>query len=273
MARQETLLYPLPNQEIDPRFAAHLILLVEDQKQALQDGEFVPKSTNSFKELRNWFKRSERFKQIFSETLKFLVVPRTDEEIEEFKKYFRGQSFQYIASRFLAGKQPQDRILLSPERTLTFYNSLHPHTPRSSNPLGLDSLEGISAPDGIIIEKSGDKNRILAICEYTLARRDSYFENKYNAFVAEKRRFPQLFAHAPLFFVSPRINYRLEIVKQAKARLIKMPFEHKKFKNFIDEIFEHYRPEGNNDYASLAEIQESVRERLEKEISGDRMPI
>ena len=197
MVRQETLLYPLLDQKIDLPIIGSLKFLVIKQRQELKEGEFVPKPVTSGKDVLQWFEQSENFQEIYREATLFHLLPRTDSEIEEYRSRFSGKIYQNLANCFLAGKQTGSRILLSLQRTFEFYKSLHPEAEEIDDPLGFNSLEGISVPDGIIVERA-ENNRILTVCEYTLAGINSYFEKNIGALTLTKENFPS-FLQIPNF--------------------------------------------------------------------------
>lgn len=270
---KEILLYPLPNQEIDPLFAAQLVLLVEDQKQALQDGEFVLKSADGFKKLKDWFKKTEQFQQIYEESSIYFCTPRTDEQIAEFKKYFVGSCYQFMSYSYHAIKQPEGLVLLSPSRTLALYQSLFPEAHKrrkSTSPLGLGSLD-ISTPDGLQIQDNRGAPKVLRVIEYTLSSDEDYFQNKLEVYEKRVKQFPKLFGNTQLVFVMPsRMSggFISPVIRENKARVIRMPFNHKQFREFINDIFEDYRPEADDNRPTLNNFLESISKRPTGKIKG-----
>lgn len=266
MVRQETLLYPLPDQEIDLSIIDSLKFLVIKQRQELKEGEFIPKPVTSRKDVLQWLEESENFQEMYREAILFHLLPRTDYEIEEYRSRFSGKIYQNLASCFLAGKQTGSRILLSLQRTFEFYKSLHPEAEEIDNPLGFNSLERISVPDGIIVERA-ENNRILTICEYTLTGINSYFEKKYRGFNIDKRKFPQLFADTQLLFVTPELTHIPTAITKRDGAVLFLPFKHNQFRNFVNKIYSHYRQyrssclNPDNVSATLVEMQTLVRER------------
>ncbi|MCH7730684.1 hypothetical protein IID21_04190 [Patescibacteria group bacterium] len=261
---KEILLYPLPNQEIDPLFAAQLVLLVEDQKQALQDGEFVLKSADGFKKLRDWFKKTEQFHQIYLESSRYLFTPRTDEQIAELRKDFAGSCYQFMSYSYHATKQPEGLVLLSPSRTLALYEKLFPKARKSKHRFGLDSLFGISTPDSLEIQDNGGAPKILRVIEYTLTSNKGYLQKKLLAHEQDVRKFPKLFGDTQLVFVLPLRKsggFIPPVIRESEAPVIEMPFTHEQFRKFSSSIFERYRPEADYGYPTLNEIQEFIRQR------------
>ncbi len=266
MVRKETLLYPLPDPKIDLPIIGSLKFLVIKQRQELKEEEFVPKPVTSGKDVLQWFEQSEKFQEMYRGAISFHLLPRTDSEIEEYRCRFSGKIYQYLAHCFLAGKQTGNRILFSPQRTLEFYKSLHPEADEIDGPLGFNSLEGISVPDGIIVERA-ENNRILTICEYTLTGINSYFEKKYRGFTIDKRKFPQLFANTQLLFVTPELTDIPTAITKRDGAVLFLPFKHNQFRNFVNKIYSHYRQyrdsclNPDNVSATLVEIQTLVREK------------
>jgi hypothetical protein len=231
--------------------------LVIKQKEELESKQFRP-STESRKSIRDEFKKSKRFKQIYGEAIKYLCTLHTDMEFKEFMGRFAGRLNQDMIYDFFVTRQSQSNILLSPERTFEFYKKLYSDKPVIENLLGLDSLGGISVPDGIVVK---EHEGIVAVCEYTLTRKDQTFEKKYSGFHINRTNSPQVFSDAGLLFVVLKNAYLPEsIIKHTEVKAERMPFSYRQFQNFVDSIYYHYRPDENN--ATLSEIQKRVREQF-----------
>lgn len=259
--QKSELLYPLANQEINPSTAGFLKYLVIEEKEAFQSDRLVPTSINTRKELLEWFKGSGVFEGIYSRALKYLLVPRTDEKIREFKKDLAGDIYEKMTYAFLAKRQPPGKILLSPERTQALFQNPFPEAHETPHPFGASNLKRIFIPDGVQIKEEENKRQITNLFEFTLAGSDSYFKKKLAAFSDAKKGFPQLLDNAGLIFVTPSLAYTPKVIRKSGAQFSNMSFTHRQFRNFFNGFFKHYRLEADYNNASLYEIQELARKR------------
>ncbi len=253
------LLYPLTDQNIEPATAGLLKYLIIEEERALQTGEFVPESVNKWEELSEWFMGSELLQQTYLQAWGYVFESHSDEDIKEFRNYLAGSIYQLIVYAFLAKRQPQGQTLLSPDRTLALFQHLFPATPTISYLFGMDSLKGVPVPDGIRVEENENIRQITTIFEFTLTKNQSYFRRKVEAFSYGREKFSQLLGNSRLVFVMPQSKYIPRTVREKEARILMMPFTHKEFGIFLNEIYERYHPEANDNRASLAEIQRFMR--------------
>ncbi|MEK0337651.1 MAG: hypothetical protein QQN41_09495 [Nitrosopumilus sp.] len=240
--------------ETDSSIDELLCRLVAEQRRELQDDSFQPVRFDSRKALLAEFKVSNRFRQIYDEAFEYYLVPHTDEEIEEYEHRLAGGLFQDLAYSYLSGTQPQSRVLLSPKKTLEFYEKLT-GAKRVEHTLGLDSLDS-SNPDGLIVEEHGGGIRIVAVCEYTLSGYVLGFENKYGGFAIGKKKRPGVFTDAQLLFVVPK-ETNMPIVHN-NVETEEMPFTHGQFRNFVNGVFNYYKSHLGRS-ATLYETQKMVR--------------
>ena len=240
--------------------------LAIEQRQSLAMENSLPKTTKSFEELEDWFKKTEQFDQIYLESSIYFCTPRTDEQIAEFKKYFVGSCYQFMSYSYHATKQPEGLVLLSPSRTLALYQSLFPEARKrrkSTSPLGLGSLD-VSTPDGLQIQDNKGAPKILRVIEYTLTSDEDYFQNKLEVYEKRVKQFPKLFGKTQLVFVMPSRmpgGFISPVIRESEARVIRMPFNHKEFREFINDIFEDYRPEADDNRTTLNNFLESISKR------------
>jgi len=173
---------------------------------------------------------------------------------------FAGRLNQDMIYNFFVNREPRPNILLSPERTLEFYKKLYPNKPTTKNTLGFDSLEGISVPDGIIVK---EHEGIAAVCEYTLRGDKETFEKKYNGFCINKEHFPQVFANANLLFAVLSDTYLpISITRQTEVKVKRIPFKHKQFRNYVKNIYYYYRPQSDENNATLSDTQKRITEQF-----------
>lgn len=185
-----------------------------------------------------WYKRQDSFQDILAEAKYMLFT--SSEGANEVKSRLSGGLFQDIASIYLVGnvaKNNSERTVVLADNVLSFFRGLYPNAAVIHNPVTADSLTGASAPDGLIVDKSG----IVSVCEYTLNANQWYFENKYSKFRAKKRNFPELFAHSNLLFVVPKtVPSVMEGIKAAvgdnTVQFLELPFSRTDFRRFIKKV-------------------------------------
>ena len=241
--------------------------LVIEQHEELQNGQFPHCYSHNRKSLLEAYLGSERFEQAYNATRNYLLMPRTDKELEEIRKRFAGRLYEDLAYIFMANEEFQSGVILSPERAFEFYRAMYPNKDIIEHPFGSNSLKGISVPDGIAVRENEGIDSIVGVCEYTLSGHRGIFQDKYEWFNARKRNFPGLFSNAQLLFVVPNKTSLLGAAKgRNQVRFNKMPFTHEQFRNFIDKVYCYLAPEDMD--ATLAEIQEEARRQYYKEIDA-----
>lgn len=260
MSRQETLLYPLAAR-------ASIIDLATRQRKKRESQPPLPDNLASRKEIFSWFKKTEAIRQIYTQALRYSVVPRTEREIEVCRAEIAGEVFQQIAFAYLSQRLAADQILLSPERTFDLYHkNLFPGKKVVRHPIGTPSLLGISVPDGLLVENEPFGLRIAAAVEYTLDGRWVYFQNKIVHFKGDQEKFPSLFQNSQLLFVTPTFKANQPAIPQGEAELRRLPFSHRQFRHFSNWFYGDYRPYQDvlipdSASATLKEIQERAREK------------
>lgn len=237
--------------------------LVVEQRRELEGlkDQAADLDLNSWKALRDWHKQTGGFSKAYNEAMRYTFAPHTQEDLNWLRDHFAGKMFQDIAFTSCALSQPQDCILLSPEKTLEFWEKLYPKNRVIKSPFGLDSIEGISVPDGMVVNEQND---ISEAYEYTLSIRREYFSRSSDAFKISKGDFPELFENTPLVFVAPKHLY--------SRHTTQMPFTQLQFRVFMDDIYEHYM--ADRDYSlTLNEIGEWSRAEknnvLDRVLHGD----
>lgn len=241
--------------------------LVIEQHKELQNGQFPHCYGHNKNSLLEAYLGSERFEQAYNAARNYLLMPRTDKKLEEFKGIFTGRMYEDLAYIFMANTELQSGVILSPERAFEFYRAMYPNKDIIQHPFGSNSLKGISVPDGITVRENDGIESIVGVCEYTLSGHRDIFPNKYKRFNARKRDFPELFSNAHLLFVVPTKAGLLRAAKRRdEVRFDKMPFTHEQFRNFVDKVYYKLAPEDMD--ATLAEIQEEARIQYYKEIDA-----
>lgn len=245
-------------QQVDQKtISTALHNLVTEQGTELQFGS-PPSSFETRKQLLSGYKQSSRFQNLFQKAVSYHLLPLTDDEVTEIRSCFAEGIFQDLGFSVLASQQPPDRMLLSPERTLRFYQVLYPKAQLIEHPFNGSSLAGISVPDGLIAGQiECGQETIMTVCEYTTYGRRNYFESKYLGFRKNQSTYSQFFAGTELLFVVPETNVTSQFIERSGAKLAKLPLRHDQLTDFIDSLYQFYclDPDG----ATLADFQSRAR--------------
>lgn len=186
-----------------------------------------------------WYQRQNSFQDILDET-EYMLFTSSD-DADRIKSRLAGGLFQDIASISLiknVAKNNSERTVVLAANALSFFTQLYPNASVIHYSITSDSLEGATAPDGLIVDKSGT---VISVCEYTLNENQSYFKNKYLSFRAKKRNFPEIFACSNLLFVVPKtVPLVMEQIKEAigdrTVKFLELPFSRTEFRKFIETV-------------------------------------
>lgn len=135
-----------------------------------------PFKSENAAELFNSFMKTERFEGIIEMAKYEFTKARTDKECEEYKSNFVGKFYQDFTYCIMAAKEYPNRIVLSPELTVDLFSILYPRLHVTDHPFGMQSIEGISVPDGLIIEGDIKDPKITGFLESTVI---SYWSERY----------------------------------------------------------------------------------------------
>lgn len=262
----------LPQARSEEIFATLHQIVVEQQAEL--QAENPPSSFETRKQLLSWYKQGSRFKNLFKEAVRYNLLPLTDEEAQRIEHRLAGGIFQDISFYTLVSRQSDNRVLVSPERTLQFFQVLFPHAQLMEYPFHISSLMGISVPDGLIIKGvENDQPRITTVCEFTATGKRKVLESKYLGFQIDRDKYHQFFADAKLLFVTPQ-GYHSNFISYKGAELEEVPFRYDQLRDFVDTIYYHYSPDP--DGAALADMQERAREQWKRtqefKMNGDMTP-
>jgi hypothetical protein len=220
--------------------------LVAEQKEEVEEIRLRTTDIETLDALSVLFCDSTRLGQMYIEAVRFFLEPRTVKERTKIKKEFVGQVFQTMAYRYFTLSQTNGE-LLSPERSFLFYKAFQQTTGKGAevieHPFGLDSLKGVSVPDGLVVENSRGLLRFVGWCEYTLSRKDSVLERKVEVLDIHRFRIVGSSDNLPLTFITPEMKQIPEILLRPDIRHITMPFSHREFFVFCNGIFDTYQPE------------------------------
>ena len=220
--------------------------LVAKQQSKVESTQPLGFDVSSRRAIFAWFKTTNDFRLAYRELVRYCLMPRTNDEINMLRDNFAGRLYQDMTYAVLANRQSKlGGVFLSSESTLELYKGLYPYARLSQNPFGLGALGSISVPDGVVIGKDHGKEKVIAVCQYTLSGRRERFENIYSGFQIHKMSFPGIFAKgAYLLFVVPEKGGLLR-EKRKDLHFDVMPFNHTQFRDFINGIYNFYTPDGD----------------------------
>lgn len=222
-------------QDINPRLTNQVLnSLVNKEKNALRNLEYRPLDLNTVDRLRSWFMSTGQ-----KETYNDGNFGR--ETRESLRMKMAGSIFEYIAYRCMEEEMENTDtgVLLSPSRTFEFFKHLYPFYFEASDVFGKKTIMGISVPDGLLVDTSNeDEYTLPKTYEYTSAREERIFQDKYNFFLRMKKNLPQVFENASLVFVVPKFSSRLPNVGRSNiVKFEELPFDHFQFSEFLNDSF------------------------------------
>ena len=245
------------------------------QQQLKKSGAFDPFLVKTRKPLRTAVKKSNWFKELYSEAIDRFLVPLNDENSKDLKDCFAGAVWENLAYHFLSAQQPDSRVVLSPKQTFELVSLILEEKNEDyqiiPNPFKIMGIKGRGLPDGIIYDLK--TQRSLSICEYTCSGSRNYFSRKIKNFRIGKKYRPGLYANTQLLFAIPNNYQNLEEFfrnEKSKLEIVPVPFANNQFREFNKGIFVKYRPDTPFNLPSgyhgntLSELQESARQDLMK---------
>lgn len=232
--------------------------LVQQEKQAPCTNSFLLGSRDPKAGIFADFLRTGGSITIYSRALEYILATSGKLDVGDFVRRLAGKTYQEITYFYLSRQQIPSRTLISPKRTLFLYGRLYPNRVIKENPLGLDSINGISVPDGLIINVHNGTGRIEAVCEYTSHGDYEYFRNKVDGYEIHKEHFPVLFENSHLLFFIPDGSSLFDYTNFGKnVKHKKLPFSGDEFHDFIDVMFYIHTP--NPLLPPLSEIVKTVK--------------
>jgi len=250
-----------PEQPLAVLLSMRLASLISEQREDIDAIGLDEVDVQSFGNLIDWFKNSREFKIIYSEAVRSLSTSQTDREIAILKKYFAGQAFQCMAHTYLSVTQSSNTILLSPPRTLDYFQHHFQGMTTIKYPFGLDSLDRFPVPDGLAVEVEEDYMVTVGWCEYTLNGDRGNLRDKLRRVNLHKKRLACAIPNVEIIFVTPKMKSVPRVLSTPEVNHFQMPFSHKEFRQYFEDIFSHYRSDDFYDYPTLDEIQEFARKR------------
>lgn len=231
--------------------------LVSEQKKETESIKFPL----DFLSWESWFMTTTRFKNDYKEALKFSLMPHNAEEYEMNGHGLAGKMFEDVAYLITSYEEAKKgRVVLSPERTLSFWERLYPSAEKNRVGVHQTSLDGVFVPDGLVIKCIDKICTVLSICEYTASRRRDISGKKFG-FDQVKKNFPNILGQSEFLFVTASGGHDSEDSKR-------LPFSNRRFHDFVEFIFRGFSPvEGS---ATLRDIQERVREQYRRTLEHSK---
>jgi len=196
---------------------------------------------NKSSQLLNWYLKTEMFKDVWGELIDPEYFLNWGMDWGNYENHFVGRIFEDIASAWMIAKLRMSKKninakLISPRKTLEVYKKIYPEAIEISSPFDLNSLQGISVPDGLI--KNINTGKIIAVCEYTLSFK--IFEEKKRKMKKYKKELGKLGFRVQPILVLPDI----------------------KEKQFEEDIAIEYLPFGTNEFRELTQTILSQAENI-----------
>lgn len=193
---------------------------------AEERGEFHRYAGSDAGQLFYDFLGSEKFREFREEARQGKI---TDPEVDrEFIRRLTGRLFQETVYITIGSNQPPHKTLLSPQRTLEFYYTLYPYAERIQHWPQLDSLKGVSVPDGLAVSH----DRVVAVCEYTARAGKKRVEAKFNGFRRQREDYPEILGNAS-FHVVLLEGTQLPDIMSGGIEFTKVPFNHRQLMKFV----------------------------------------
>lgn len=140
---------------------------MDEEKKSYVEG-FIETLPQGVRTLLAKVRESEDFR-IASDVLK-KYKDEPEATIKELRSYIAGYLFESVAYLHLKEiLKRQGKILLSPKECFEIFRLLYPEKKLIEFPFGLQhGIEGVSVPDGIVLELSKNSTKIVGSCEYSL---------------------------------------------------------------------------------------------------------
>lgn len=207
------------------------------------------------------FRASDALKSMYREALIFNLSAHSLLERVKSRSDFTGRAFQEIAYDYMNSTVLPNQVLLNPSRTLAFYTDLYSTNEVIAHCFDLDSLQGISVPDGLLVDASLDEPAVAAVVEYTTAKADDYFLKKCCHLQKVKIEKPDFFSDAKLIFVTPKYSPRRS---QPDIQFLQTPFTRKQLKEFLDGIYAQFTPAGG--LPTIIDVQDRISAQLARAV-------
>jgi len=225
-----------------------------------QAGFFGSFLVETHKDLRMAIKKSDWFRELYAEASCIFFRPLSDDKLNRVRDRFTGAIWENMAYHFLAARQLDDQVVLSPEQTFELFCSILEENGKDyqviSHPFGMKGIEGYGLPDGVIYDLETKKS--LFICEFTCHGSEAELRKKTSSFKFGQQYQKKLYADTQLLFVIPD-NKEFD---NKEPEIVPVPITHTQLREFITEVIEKYRILDDEDtpWATLLELQEFAKE-------------
>lgn len=210
----------------------------------LNKGDLEPFKSNDPRNIFAAFKGTKSYKDVIllaNSELKNIV---SDYDYDKFRSCFVGKFYEQLASHIMAAKEYPERIVLPPEDTRKLFIMLHPDGHLIKGPFDTQSIDGVTTPDGLVIEVKEGSPIITRFVESTAVSHDSpKFEKQakgYNTGIFYLRRTHPYILDKNIIinFVipSPSGNFEMpSITNYNNVELRVLNFTHRDLRSFVDE--------------------------------------
>lgn len=165
----------------------------------------------------------------------------------ELKSRLAGALFGEVGyNKLRVEEAAKNNAVIKKNETLKLWQELYPEAEVVPHPFGQNSLQGISMPDGLVVNQSG---KIVGIIQYELSLKHDTIQHKFRAFEAFTKAFPMLVTPDVQFvIVRPGIqnNQIPEGYREGQNPKIQhrsLGFKTHQFRQFCDTWYQSYRPE------------------------------
>lgn len=228
------------------------------EKQIALEMPRLPGDLTSSKAILKFFLETKIFKEIYQAATEIFQQSMSREELQMKKGRFAGRIFQDLAYIYISWQMAQiesNKVLLSPELTMEFYQYLsRDFLGKRLNifPFGLTGLKNVPVPDGMVV----CNQRIGGLYEYTLKRvSQQYIDSKNNSLYFDRKMFSGFEPEAGLTVVMPEGQSDLNL---KKAEIIQLPFSRGDFGEFTTWLYSNFLPKEQD--LTLDEMQYRVRQ-------------
>lgn len=217
-----------------------------------------PDSFKDWKDLFIYYQRNDGFQTLYQQARRCYLVPLSTKLISQVEDRMAGEVYEKLAYYFLTVQRPEGTVLLSPERTLQFYQALYPNA-KIMQHLFTNSLAGISVPDGLLVKSENGVPHISSVCEYTTYRNLADIRRKSNNLQIDQRNYPKLFAESQFQLILPQNNNLTSLPGDVRPTYQEIPVSTGELGRIITFILSDYLPDSPGEPATLSDLQNRAR--------------
>ncbi len=247
-----------PNLGLD--FSPILNRFVDTQRLLTADATVVLSENPSRKALLDFYKKTDLFKQTYAYAAKYALNPSVLAQDQDLRSDFVGKVFSDLAFIWLNFSLPSNQTILSQDQTLVLWSKMYPHVQRIEHPFGTASLAGITVPDGVVVERNGDKPRIVRVCEYKTNGNRVNRGGSYNGYVIGKEIFPVVLGEADFKFFVPDDSSSPSRSREFENDIVRLTISYSQLRNFLDDTLGIYRP--TEESATINELEARKTEQV-----------